>query len=172
MNQGQICATISESLTHDDLVRIGRRWLFRNCPVVVTELASCGEEPDCIGWRSGISTLIECKATRSDFLSDKKKEFRVNPSRGVGSFRYFLTPDNLITVDELPEGWGLLVTNGKRVRKLKESSNFVVVNHLHEKVMLLSLVRRLANSPHPGVSINKYIYSTQNRASVCVEIEE
>ena len=29
-----------------------------------------------------------------------------------------LTPANLVKVEELPEGWGLLETNGKTIRKI------------------------------------------------------
>jgi hypothetical protein len=35
--------------------------------------ASAKENPDSIGWSAALSTLIECKATRSDFLIDSKK---------------------------------------------------------------------------------------------------
>jgi len=50
-----------------------------------------------------MSYMIECKATRSDFLSDKTKPFRKKPERGVGNYRYYMTPPNLISADDLPE---------------------------------------------------------------------
>ena len=37
--------------------------------VVVTGLATKDGQPDAIGWRDRPSTLIECKATASDFLA-------------------------------------------------------------------------------------------------------
>jgi hypothetical protein len=35
----------------------------------------------------------------------------------MGDWRFMLTPKGLITVEELPEGWGLLETDGRRVYK-------------------------------------------------------
>jgi hypothetical protein len=76
-----------------------------------------GEQPDCIGFRSGVSCLIECKTSRSDFLADRKKRFRVDPNLGMGDWRFMLVPKGLITTEELPDGWGLLETDGRRVYK-------------------------------------------------------
>lgn len=72
-----------------------------------------GEIPDAIGFRSGETILIECKVNRADFLSDKKKRFRANPWMGMGKFRFYMCPKNLISVDELPDGWGLIYVNDK-----------------------------------------------------------
>ncbi len=89
------------------------------------------EIPDAIGWlRSGVSLLIECKASRADFLSDAVKPSRrsskasvsggpepsnaeppIKPPRkteGLGAYRFYLAPSGLLHPDELPEGWGLL----------------------------------------------------------------
>ncbi|WP_407503022.1 hypothetical protein [Xanthomonas euvesicatoria] len=57
--------------------------------------------------------LIEVKVSRADFLADARKEHRINPAQGVGKWRYFMCPEGLIDVDELPERWGLLWVSGK-----------------------------------------------------------
>jgi len=67
------------SITHTEVVKVAAKWLTRNHPIVITEMACSNEEPDVIGWSGGISTLIEAKASRSDFLSDKRKSFRSKP---------------------------------------------------------------------------------------------
>ena len=62
--------------THAELVKRAEHWLMKTvgCSFCLTELTtSAGEIPDAIGWKNGRSILIECKATRADFLSDKKK---------------------------------------------------------------------------------------------------
>ncbi|WP_172684461.1 hypothetical protein VYI56_08580 [Escherichia coli] len=51
-------------------------------------------------------------------LADRKKRFRKNPSLGMGDWRFFISEPEIISVEDLPPGWGLLhVVNG-RVRKV------------------------------------------------------
>ena len=107
-------------LTHADLVKIAGRWLRNTagCPVVLEELCAAtanGENPDAIGWYTGRSMLIECKVSRSDFLADRKKPFRAEPSKGLGLYRYYMAPKGLLRAAEMPTGWGLLEVSGRRV---------------------------------------------------------
>lgn len=128
------------TISHADLVRRAASWLrhsaeqpadytLRNgatplssyrCPVVLTEF--CGgptsEVPDAIGFcHQGLASIVvECKATREDFVSDKNKWFRRNGKFGLGMYRYMLTPAELIRTDELPDGWGLLEADMRHVR--------------------------------------------------------
>lgn len=107
-------------MNHAELVRIAERWLLRTrrCSFVLRELRSShGEIPDCIGFKiyapsNEGSVVVECKATKTDFLSDAKKSFRKNPEHGVGAYRFYLAPEGVITPEELPAKWGL-VTVGK-----------------------------------------------------------
>ncbi len=113
-----------QALTHADLVKIAGRWLRNTagCSVVLEELCAAtgnGENPDAIGWRSGQTMLVECKASRSDFLADRKKPFRADPSRGLGMYRYFLAPKGLLRPEEMPDRWGLLEVSGRRVFRTK-----------------------------------------------------
>ena len=107
-----------DTLQHADLVTIAEQWLLsRGCAFAFRELRCVGtsETADAIGFRPGhgYSILIECKASRSDFLSDKKKIFRRIPELGVGTFRFFLAPDGVITPSDLPPKWGLLAVTAK-----------------------------------------------------------
>jgi hypothetical protein len=110
-------------ITHDSLCLKAETFLRANAFGVIFHdkfraQTNSGEMPDCLGFRNGVSCLIECKTSRSDFLADRKKKFRINPSLGMGNWRFMLTPRGLIKVDELPTGWGLLETDGKRVYKV------------------------------------------------------
>lgn len=92
--------------THGELVTLAETWLWRQgCGVVFAELSTLAtpETPDAIGFRTTTSILIECKATRADFLADKNKPFRRDPSRGMGDWRFYFTPKGLINKSELPE---------------------------------------------------------------------
>ena len=111
--------------THKQLCALAQRWLKRpprqgghGCHVAVTECQSgwSGEIPDAIGFRSAGhldgSVLVECKTSRADFLADKNKQHRLT-SKGLGSWRYYLVPEGIIDIGELPERWGLLTVNAR-----------------------------------------------------------
>lgn len=106
---------------HAELCALGEKWLRRQgCRVVLRDpfkaAVATGECPDVIGWRDGHSVLIECKVSRPDFLADKAKKFRAIPELGMGDARLFLAPDGVIRPGDIPEGWGLLIATGERVR--------------------------------------------------------
>lgn len=97
-------------MTHAQLVKIAARWLrtTRRCPVVLTDAGGWHEIPDAIGFRSGgLDTLVvECKASRADFLRDQKKWHRRH-GLGLGQRRVYLAPAGMVRPDEVPPGWGL-----------------------------------------------------------------
>lgn len=158
--------------THSDLVEVAAAWLRKRCAIVVTEIATSGEEPDALGWQGPHSTLIECKVSRGDFLADRQKPFRRQAERGIGRSRYFLTPSGLIDATELPQGWGLLEYDGKRVCCAKKSEYFENVNDRHEITILLSLLRRIGRTAPTGTSIKFYTFETRNTATLGMEKEE
>lgn len=107
--------------SHGGLVDLACSWLSRqNCGIVFSDkfgaVVSTGEKPDAIGFRHSVSILVECKATRADFLSDKNKKFRKNPTLGMGDWRFYLSPQGIIEPRDLPEGWGLLHATSRGVR--------------------------------------------------------
>lgn len=145
--------TEDHKMSHDDLVKQACKWLEQaGCRIIFHELDTAAREiPDAIGWRYGWSVLIECKATRNDFLKDKKKFFRRNPDMGMGCWRFYMCPPELIQPEELPEGWGLLWCYPGQVRRIANvpKGNMMwgtppfKTNKRSEIVMLLSALRRL-----------------------------
>jgi hypothetical protein len=112
-------------VTHAQLVEKAVRWLRSyRCGVVLSEQAcASGEMPDAIGWKRAChSVLVECKVTRSDFLADRAKPFRLKPQDGVGCERFHLVPSGLIGCDELPKGWGLLELRSGKVEVVHPSA--------------------------------------------------
>ena len=65
------------------------------------------ELPDVFAFTRYNSVLFECKASRADFLKDKKKPFRENPQLGVGETRYYLVNEGVAAESEMPDGWYL-----------------------------------------------------------------
>lgn len=124
-------------LTHADIVKRSARWLddrrfwlpspMVNRPPaflwVEKAVPLVTEMPDVLGlfeafitgsWTT-YSVMIEAKASRSDFTSDKAKPHRQG-KRGLGDYRLYACPPRVIMPTDLPEGWGLLWVYPKMVR--------------------------------------------------------
>jgi hypothetical protein len=117
---------------HDRLVSMAMRWLRRyhdgretggdylsSCTVVLREFYSRNWAiPDAIGFNADVSVVVECKATRSDFRADLQKSHRYHLKQ-LGNYRFYLTPQNLVVIAEVPEGWGLLYASKKQIKVVK-----------------------------------------------------
>ncbi|MBU2773359.1 hypothetical protein HMI48_05400 [Acidithiobacillus ferrooxidans] len=109
-------------MTHEELVNRAKSWLKgKGCGVILGEpfraRTTSKEIPDAIGWfGDATSILVECKASRSDFLADANKRFRKETDLGVGQWRFYLCPPDIIEVADLPEHWGLLWSVGRSVK--------------------------------------------------------
>lgn len=112
-----MCGCAVSRLTHDQLVEKARAWLRRQgCRVILHDpfRTPLAEQPDAIGWREGVSILVEAKTSIADFRADAKKPFRIEPHRGIGDWRFFITPPQLLANEQLPEGWGLIEADARR----------------------------------------------------------
>lgn len=109
--------------THSQLNAIAVRWLLRaasskgaSCHVAFQEVSDTSGTERCDawgyswGWRP-FSVLVEVKVSRSDFLRDKHKPHR--QQGGVGTYRYYMCPEGLLTVEDMPERWGLIWVNSR-----------------------------------------------------------
>jgi len=134
-------------MTHADLIARAERWLLKTkgCGFVLTELASyAGEIPDAIGWQHTHSHLVECKVTRADFLSDAKKRFRHYPEQGMGNYRWYMCPPDVIREADLPFRWGLTWVFPKSIKIVRKPVGFfgqrVAAN---ERYLFYSALRRV-----------------------------
>ena len=139
-------------LNHNELVSLAAKYLERTCPIVITEMHLGGEAPDAIGWKNtGMSVIIECKTSYSDFKADFKKPFRAQPNRGVGELRYYLCEPNKLPLDEIPKSWGLIEVKNGRYYVRRKPILQVWYNTIQERKLLISALRRMT-----GVSVNYY----------------
>lgn len=118
-------------MTHNELNAIAAKWLKRplsnngpGCQVALTEVGGLygGERADAFGYRWGFdggSVVVESKVSRSDFLADRVKPHRNGTVSGMGTYRYYICPEGLIDIQDLPHGWGLLWVNSRGHVKLK-----------------------------------------------------
>ncbi len=147
-----------EKSLHRKLVESAYKWVLKNssCGVAFKELNTLccnGEYPDVIGFGAwNHSVLIEVKTSRSDFYADKKKSFRQNPQLGMGTQRFYCCPNNLLQIEDLPEGWGLIYVNEKFKARcvhqpykgnIDERNNGFEKNLKAEHGLMYSALRRL-----------------------------
>ena len=165
-------------MKHARLVAMAADWLQVVHSVTITEMSSAGfETPDAIGFRGHDTTLIECKASRADFLRDRHKWFRAHPELGLGQKRYFLAPVGVIITADIPPKWGLLTApdrGGWRDIRIARKAQAQVRNMQHELELLVSAMRRIGRHvpPGKGVSVRFYRYSTRNTASLGVAVDD
>jgi len=135
-------------MTHAKLVSLAVHWLRRyRCGVVLSEQACVsGEMPDAIGWKKAChSVLVESKVSRADFLADREKPWRQKPHTGVGCERYYLAHRDLIRIEELPAGWGLLEVGGREISLVRASAKNLrsAIGFQNEMNLLLASLRRV-----------------------------
>lgn len=148
---------MAKTITHNELVDIGAKWLYnQGYKVALKQLVTCNlENPDVLGFAPNCSFLLEAKVSRADFLADKKKYFRRRPDTGMGIYRSFICPKNLIKPEELPENWGLIYVNDNlRPRQIIKPKTFAQHNADAEICMLVSLTRRFVDN----FEYKKYLY--------------
>ena len=150
---------------HADLVEKGKKWLRGQkgknwgCPIVFGELVTAtSETPDVMGLSSVNTTIIECKTSRSDFLRDKKKMSRTLPQTGMGRFRLYMCPTDLIKVEELPDGWGLIYVSEGGRSTLIEKPKGQSCNLRHEHTYMYSIIRRMCTGTNKEIKtfLRKY----------------
>lgn len=106
---------------------------------------------------------VESLAIR--FLRGKKKPERNGDRFGVGVYRFYICPEGLLRLEDIPKNWGLLYSDGKKVvQELRKpvgnmwpafatgSESWQSMQHEvdveSEKSILFSLCRRLADNKH------------------------
>ena len=143
-------AKFSAATKHAHLVARAAEWLRLRygCGIVLTEqYCATGEVPDVIGWKASCqSVLVECKVSRSDFLADAHKPFRLTPEAGLGSKRLYMAPAGIIAPGELPKHWGLLECKGREVTlaiKPGRADLRTQVGFTKEMGLLLASLRRV-----------------------------
>jgi len=162
-------------LTHSKIIEYSRKVLKRagmrwKCGITVSELSTINSEtPDILGFYSGGASLIEAKASRSDFLSDKKKPFRKSPETGMGNYRFYACPSGIIKENELPENWGLIYVSAKGRCTLKVKPKWQRSNTKAEHMFMYSIIRRIVlyhNSKEIEEFIKKHSDYAERKANV------
>ena len=115
-----------------------------NTKYVTVELCTTSSEtPDVFGFGGNFTQLFEIKTSHADFVNDKKKKWR-NISEGMGEYRTYVCPTDIIKEDELPEYYGLLYYNdiNKSFSCIKRPEQQPNINRRYEILLITSVMRR------------------------------
>lgn len=118
----------------------------RTYKYVAVELNTYGaEQTDVWGWCGDATSIIEVKTSHADFVNDQKKKCRQDSFKDLqcGNYRWYLCPEGVIKPDELPEHWGLLYWNGKRIYHVV-APDYVENGYKGDMFVIYSLLRREA----------------------------
>lgn len=142
---------------HYELCKLGARLIRsrknptlpydRPCLYSTVELVCCGAElTDVWGTTGDCTVIIEVKTNRSDFLADKRKYARSKQAEvlnhQIGNYRYYLCPTGVIKEDDLPDNWGLLEYDGKKIHRVKMATK-VESSLPMELLHISSIMRRI-----------------------------
>lgn len=100
---------------HGELLKAGIMFLRSHGFPIAAPLTDFGiGEPDIIGFNHELSTVIDIRTKRSDFLR-RRLALQEQTDTALGNVRFFLTPMRMVRRDELPEGWLLLEYTGATI---------------------------------------------------------
>lgn len=169
---------------HGTLCAQAAEWLRarRGCDPVLTKVGSAGEIPDAIGWSSRLgSTVVECKTSRGDFLTDHKKyiryrhlthkwfsvrrprnfeagEFVKETAPAMGDFRFFLCPPEVADAEDIKErhpDHGLLHIVRRRIVTVVDAPKREIVAHRSEvRYLRFALIHVRNNLLKLGCSVD------------------
>ncbi len=182
-------------MNHDELSSLACRWLKRaysangpGCKVALTEVGGLygGERADAWGYRWGFdggSVLVEVKTSRSDFLADAKKPHRNGEKLGMGLYRYYLCPEGIIQLEDLPEGWGLLWVNKRGhvkvlaghvqlLKSWKERDRVTEWQHEYNKNLELDLLAHTLSRVGDPQEFNTRLRDLQNQLNRSIRENE
>lgn len=138
---------------HYQLCAVAANWLRNNITnphkYVAVELSTYHlEMPDVWGVNGCASSIIEVKTSRADFLSDLKKPWRTGEHRPMGNFRWYLLPEGVVDISEVPDGWGVLRHNGEQITAIERLAVFQDdADNTGDVAFLCSIMRREGINP-------------------------
>ena len=114
---------------------------------VAVELVTWGSELTDV-WGLGAwkeTSIIEVKTSHSDFKADQKKWARSDEARDMqlqaGTYRWYLCPEGIIKKEEVPDKWGLLYWDGKKIYPVVSPEKFENTSRV-DMELLVSILKR------------------------------
>ena len=143
-------------MTHDELCERAYFWLrgTKRCQFALDgpKAMSSIEIPDAIGWAGGLSIVVECKTSESDWYADGAKIVRKHPTLGMGRLRYLMVPKEMDgTIYPRIGGWGYLVVSPSRVMVRKEAEPFPIWDWRSELHLLALRAQFNYEGDHPDL---------------------
>ena len=160
-----------EDLTHSELCQLTAKKFMKEIALIEYKCQMLNEEPDVLVFDSySDTTLYEIKMSKNDFWKDWNKPFRIycksvyhrnrlvidTLDYSIGRLRYYVCPADLIQIDELPQGWGLIWYKNNRFY-LKKKSELFKNNKGLENRLLINAIKRVNENRKESILIKEYL---------------
>lgn len=114
-------------MTKSEMIKRAEKWLrnTERCEFVCIKRSALTYHPDLIGYKSnGVTVVVECRSSMDEFLKDRKSWLKKNDDkdRTMGVLRYYFAPKNVLSSDDMPDGWGLIEPFVENIRTIKVSA--------------------------------------------------
>ena len=158
-----------DKLTHSKLCQLTAKKFNKEIALIEYKCQMLNEEPDVLVFDSySDTTLYEIKMSKQDFWRDWQKPHRIycksfyHNNRliidtfeySLGRCRYYVCPAELIQIDELPQGWGLIWYKNNRFY-LKKKSELFKNNKGLENRLLINAIKRVNENRKENILIKK-----------------
>lgn len=162
---------MNKELTHSELCILTAKKFIKEIALIEYKCQMLNEEPDVLVFDSySDTTLYEIKISRDDFWKDWNKPFRIycksiyhrnrlvvdTLDYSLGRHRYYVCPADLIQIDELPLGWGLIWYKNNRFY-LKKKSELFKNNKGLENRLLINAIKRVNEHRKDNILIKEYL---------------
>lgn len=138
-------------ISYYDLCQACSTWIYKSHfkdlmwkYVIIGLKGVTNKMPDIYAVSGLFSLCVEVKMTRGEFTRSLKKKNNLYYDNGCGTYRYYLCPDGVININELPDGWGLINYNydEQNLTIVKESTEFDC-KYRSDMMILSSFIKKL-----------------------------
>lgn len=161
----------NNEISHSDLCHLVAKKFLKDVALIEYKCTLVNEEPDVLVFDSySRTTLYEIKTSRDDYWKDWVKPHRIyyktfynnnkmvveTLKHSLGANRYYVCPSNLIQIEELPLGWGLIWYKNNRFYLKRKSELFKHDKGLEAR-LLINALKRVNENRFDSILIKDYL---------------
>lgn len=176
----------NKPLTHTELCHLTAKRFLKDIALIEYKCTVMSEEPDVLVYDSyARTTLYEIKTSRDDYWKDWVKPHRIYQKKSIhrgleiidtlyysiGESRYYVCPADLIQIDDLPEGWGLIWYKNNKFYMKRMSEKFKRNIGLESR-LLINALKRVNEERLDNVIIKAYLNKPEKKDIIEEEDEE
>ena len=168
---------VNKPLDHTELCQLTAKRFLKDIALIEYKCTVMSEEPDVLVYDSyARTTLYEIKMSRADYWKDWEKPHRIYKRKSIHKdleiidtlycsieeCRYYVCPADIIQLEDLPEGWGLIWYKNNKFY-LKRTSKKCKRNIGLESRLLINALKRVNEGRLDNVIIKAYLNKPEKK---------